>query len=147
MKRYRFKIFEPEEVVISPKDVMHMKRQEAVFECIWSDRLTPQERRTFNYIAKQPHRTNAEIADAIKLAPEQVSRAVKTLLGLGWIMFRVSPEDRRVRIFGMTEEGYREICRIMSVIEDRKISLVDGITVWTPDQTRTWTPPLSDNEE
>jgi DNA-binding MarR family transcriptional regulator len=140
-------IFVPEEAVISPEDALHIKRQEAVFECVWADRLAPQGRRTFNYIAKHPNRTNSEIAEAIKLAPEQVSRAVKALLDLGWIMFRISPEDRRVRIFGMTEDGYWEICRIMSVITGTKVRLVDGVTVWTPNQTQTWTPPLPVKED
>src|ERR1700712_3643220 len=68
----------------------------------YRDPLAPNERETLMRVAASPRVSVAELAEQAQLAPENVSRIVKKLIGLKWLLERVDETDRRVKRLGLT---------------------------------------------
>lgn len=100
------------------------------FEVFVNDSISYTDRAVFNRICQHRGITNKSIAERLKLQPEQVSRAVKKLLDLGWITYKDDESDRRIKKFGATPLGVDEMKRIMSIIHGRPVDVVKGIEFW-----------------
>ena len=110
-----------------------------VFEMQQADPVPPRMREVFNLLACHPGLSASEVQDRLALAPETAARAFKGLLDLGWIAEGKDAHDRRVKRFGMTEQGLRELRRRLSIIRDAKVTCVEEVTIW--DGVTPWTSP------
>lgn len=98
-----------------------------------SSTITATERVVFHYVAEHPGATNGEVAEAMHLPPEQVSRALRKLLLKKWVIVREGLPDRRVKHYGITAEGLEDILSYMSAVSARLVTEIDTVVVWRPD--------------
>lgn len=73
------------------------------------DPLNRKERMAIIVIAKLPTISPKQVGDLIGAKEDIMSRIVKRLAGLGWVMERKSQKDRRVTQLGVTAKGLEAI--------------------------------------
>ncbi|MCB1332786.1 MAG: MarR family transcriptional regulator [Roseivivax sp.] len=89
--------------------------------------LTPVQFAALSAIRAQPGIDQATLAGAIAYDKATLGGVIDRLEGKGLIVRTVSPQDRRARVLGLTEEGQALFARMVPVVRTLQTDILSGL--------------------
>jgi DNA-binding MarR family transcriptional regulator len=90
-------------------------------------RLDPRHVMVLRRLAADEGRSQQALGDALQIPPSRMVALVDTLEQRGLLMRQPSPNDRRVRILHLTQEGRRLLGKVMEISLEHEQQLCRGL--------------------
>ena len=90
--------------------------------------LSSLEVRLLRFCLERGECTATELADVLPIDPARISRTVKRLFDMGFLVRRRLPNDRRVVMLSLSEEGNERLGRILDNTATYLAALTEGVS-------------------